>query len=101
MIDNTDFKDRIIEVEWNIAKHVKFEAEIQIIAIDKKGIISEITHLIANDKMGLSGINARTSKDRTVNINLLLEVDDINELNNLMNKLKNMQGIVDVYRVIN
>jgi GTP pyrophosphokinase len=101
MIENTDFKDRIIEVEWNIAKAVKFEAEIQIRAIDKKGIISEITHLIANDKMGLSGINARTSKDRTVNINLLLEVDDINELNSLMNKLKNMQGIEDVYRVIN
>jgi GTP diphosphokinase / guanosine-3',5'-bis(diphosphate) 3'-diphosphatase len=101
MIENTDFKDRIIEVQWNIAKPVKFEAEIQIRAIDKKGIISEITHLIANDKMGLSGINARTSKDRIVSINLLLEVDDINELNNLMKRLKNMQGIEDVYRVIN
>jgi len=100
-IENTDFKNRIIEVDWNIAKQVKFEAEIQIRAIDRKGIISELTHIIATDKMSLLGINARTSKDRMVSINLLLEVDDINELNNLMNKLKNIQGVRDVYRVIN
>ena len=101
MIENTDYKDRIIEVEWNIAKPVKFEAEIQMRTIDRKGIISEITHIIATDKMGLRGINARTSKERIVSINLLLEVDDINELNNLMKKLKNIPGVEDVYRVIN
>ncbi len=92
---------RLLEVEWHLEKKVSFEAEIQIRANDRRGIVTEITHIISTEKMGLNGINARTNKEKVVNMNLLLEVNSIEELSSVMNKLKNIAGVIDVFRVIN
>ncbi|SHH14060.1 RelA/SpoT family protein [Tepidibacter thalassicus] len=99
--NDPEILNRLIQVEWDSNKNVKFEAEISIKAHDRKGILSEITHVFAVEKTSLNGINARTNKEKIVNMNLLLEVDSISELNNLMNKLKSIPGVMDVYRVIN
>ena len=99
--DDKFLRNRLLKVSWNIQNNTKFEAEIQIRAIDRKGIISEITHIVAGEKIGLNGINARKGKEQSVNINLLLEVDDISELELIMKKLKGIQGIEQIYRVIN
>ncbi|WFD09255.1 RelA/SpoT family protein [Tepidibacter hydrothermalis] len=100
-VNNTETVNRSIEVEWDLNKKVRFEAEIQVKSHDRRGIITEITHVFTVDKIALNGINARTNKDKIVNMSLLLEVDSIKELNNLMKKVKNISGVIDVYRVIN
>ncbi|SHJ87470.1 RelA/SpoT family protein [Tepidibacter formicigenes] len=99
--NDPEILNRLLQVEWDVNKKGRFEAEINIKAHDRKGILSEITHVFAVEKTSLNGINARTNKEKIVNMNLLLEVDSINELNNLMNKLRSIPGVIDVYRVIN
>ncbi|MGL5346108.1 MAG: RelA/SpoT family protein [Peptostreptococcaceae bacterium] len=95
------FKNRLVDVAWSTASHGKFEAEIQIRTVDRRGIINDITHTVAVDKIGLNGINARKGKDHIVCVNLLVEVNDISELTLLMKKLKSIPGVEDIYRVIN
>lgn len=96
-----NLRNRIVEVSWAISTKGKFEAEVQIKCVDRKGIISEITHIVAVDKIGLNGINARKNKDGIVSVNLLVEVNDIEELNILMKKLKSIPGVEEIYRVVN
>ncbi|MEG1312110.1 MAG: bifunctional (p)ppGpp synthetase/guanosine-3',5'-bis(diphosphate) 3'-pyrophosphohydrolase [Romboutsia sp.] len=95
------FKNRLVEVDWANSEKTKFEAEIQIRASDRKGIINDITHMVAIDKVGLNGINARKGKDNIISVNLLVEVNDIDELNLLIKKIKSIPGTEDIYRVIN
>ena len=95
------FKNRLLEVEWCNSESSRFEAEIQIKGVDRKGIINDITHAVAVEKVGFNGINARKGKEGIINVNLLIEVDNIDELNLLMKKIKSIPGIEDVYRVIN
>lgn len=95
------FENRLVDVSWSNSKKTKFEAEIQIRAVDKKGIINDITHIVAIEKVSLNGINARISKNSTVSVNLLVEVNDIDELILLMKKIKSIPGVEDIYRVIN
>ncbi|MGL5315774.1 MAG: RelA/SpoT family protein [Peptostreptococcaceae bacterium] len=95
------FQNRLVDVAWSSSNHSKFEAEIQIRTSDRRGIINDITHIVAVDKVSLNGINARKGKDHLVNVNLLVEVNDINELTVLMKKLKSIPGVEDIYRVIN
>ena len=95
------FKKRLVDVEWDNPKKSKFEGEIKIIATDRKSMLSDITHMIAVQKLNINGINARKSKDGINNINLLIEVNDISELTNLMKKLKAIPGVEDVFRVRN
>ncbi|MGX4598525.1 RelA/SpoT family protein [Faecalimicrobium sp. JNUCC 81] len=95
------FKKRIVDVSWSNSEKGKFEAEIQIRATDRRGVINDITHIVAVDKVALNGINARKGKDGIISINLLVEVNDIGELNLLMKKIKSTPGVEDIYRVIN
>lgn len=100
-VNNTETVNRSIEVEWDLNKKATFEAEIQVKAHDRRGIITEITHVFTLDKIALNGINARTNKDKIVKMSLLLEVNSIKELNDLMKKVKRISGVIDVFRVIN
>ena len=95
------FKNRMVDVAWSNADNSKFEAEIQIKAADRRGVVNDITHVVVVEKISLNGINARKGKDNLVNINLLVEVNDINELTVLMKKLKSVPNVEDIYRVVN
>lgn len=100
-LDNEIFQKRLVDVEWDNPKKSKFEGEIKIIATDRKSMLSDVTHMIAVQKLNINGINARKSKDGITQINLLIEVNDISELINLMKKLKAIPGVDDVFRVRN
>lgn len=100
-MDNELFSKRLIDVEWNNPKKSKFEGEIRILANDRKGILNDLTHMIAVQKININGINARKSKDGMTHINLLIEVNDISELTDLMKKLRSIPGVEDVFRVRN
>ena len=95
------FKNRMVDVAWSKANNSKFEAEIQIKAADRRGVVNDITHVVVVEKISLNGINARKGRDNLVNINLLVEVNDINELSVLMKKLKSVPNVEDIYRVVN
>lgn len=95
------FKNRLVDVAWSNLESSKFEAEIQIKSADRRGIINDITHIVAIEKVSLNGISARKGKDGVVSVNLLVEVNNIDELNTLMKKIKSIPGVENIYRVIN
>ena len=70
-LENEYFKNRIVNVSWETSKVASFEAEIQIVTEDRRGIINDITHTVAVEKISLNGINARKSKERKFRLNLL------------------------------
>ena len=95
------FRKRLIEVCWDNPKKSKFEGEIGIRTTDRNGMLNDITHMIAVQKLNINGINARRTKEGTNHINLLIEVNDISELMNLMKKIKSIPGVNEVFRVRN
>ena len=95
------FRQRLVDVSWTNSESSKFEAEIQIKTIDRRGIINDITHIVVIEKVSLNGISARKGKDSVVSVNLLVEVNNIETLNTLMKKIKSIPGIENIYRVKN
>ena len=90
---------RMIKVSWIEDINSKLEAELQIKANDRRGIINEVTHVISNEKVGLVGIYARKGTDIGVTIDLSVEVVGMEELNSLIRKMKNIPGVEEAYRV--
>ena len=101
--DDEFFKKRMIKVSWAQAEETSgtFEAEVQIKVIDRRGILNEITHIVANEKLSLNGINARKGKDGGVTMNMLIEVDGTDQLDTIMKKIKNIPGVEKIYRMTN
>lgn len=100
LYENTEATERFIEVEWDVSKPISFQAEIQIKAADRKGLLSELTIILSEAKVTVNALNARTNKERIAVLNLVLEVSSIDDLNKLMEKLKTVKGVLDVFRVI-
>ena len=76
----SDDTERFIEVEWDFDKKVSYQAEIQIKATDRAGLLADITQRITDANLAVISLNARTSRNKVVFINLLLEIKDIEEL---------------------
>lgn len=92
---------KMINVSWIDDNDSRFEAEIQVKANDRRGILNEITHVISNEKVGLAGIYARKGSEIGITIDLTLEVNGIEQLKQVMRKLINIPGVEDTYRVHN
>ncbi|HHW70582.1 MAG TPA: bifunctional (p)ppGpp synthetase/guanosine-3',5'-bis(diphosphate) 3'-pyrophosphohydrolase [Clostridiales bacterium] len=90
---------RLIEVEWVEADKASYFAEIQIIADDRHSLLADISVAIAEMDLNVTAINARTTKNKQVVINLVLEIGNRKQLDRVMKQFKKIDGIIDIYRV--
>lgn len=98
--ENTDeMKSRFIEVSWRVDEQATFTTEIQVIAPDRKGLLSEVTSLITAINLVVTGVSAKLLKSGVAVINLSIEISDIKKLNSLMSKLKQLEDVIEVKRV--
>ncbi|MTI70961.1 MAG: bifunctional (p)ppGpp synthetase/guanosine-3',5'-bis(diphosphate) 3'-pyrophosphohydrolase [Firmicutes bacterium] len=91
---------RLMDVEWDDGKRVSYQAEIQIKAIDRPGLLTQVTQLLTDANLLVTSLNARTSKEKLALINMTLEIKNVGQLKDLMKKIKSIDGVIDVYRVI-
>jgi GTP pyrophosphokinase len=94
-----DSNNRIIEVSWQTGEDTTYHSDIQVIAHDRRGLLSDITNLLAESSMAVRGLNAKVSNDKIATITLSVEIEHIDQLSKLLNKIKNLKEIIDVKRV--
>lgn len=98
-VKNSKENDRFLEVEWDVEKKASYSAEIQIRAIDRFGLLAEIALRMNEEGLSVISLNARTNRDRVVLVNMVLEIHDIDQLEGVINKIKKIRNVIDVYRV--
>ncbi len=92
-------KERLLEVEWADDMEKKsFVATIEAHAHDRKGLLTDITMVIAESNLSITSLNTRT-KDDEVYITISLTIKDKEQLKELMKNIKKLRAVVDVYRV--
>lgn len=92
-------KERLIEAKWDLDVNSTFTAGIKITADNKSGLLNSVSFTTMKQNISITGANVRTDKDQsTANILLIVEVHSLDELDALMNKLKNIEGVIDVCR---
>ena len=92
-------EERIIEVEWfDQTEKAEYNVDIQILANDRTGLLSDVVREITNQKINIMGVNTRTSKDRIATIDATLEVQDIGQLNQVLKQIRKVDSVYDVTR---
>jgi guanosine-3',5'-bis(diphosphate) 3'-pyrophosphohydrolase len=91
--------NRLIEVSWVGEHKASYNAEIQIVARDRQAILADLTNAIADLKINVTAINARTAKNKLAVINMSMDIHDTKQLEKVMKSLRRLPDIVDVYRV--
>lgn len=92
--------ERLIDVAWR-SEHSggAFEATLQLEALDRAGLLFELTRVITDQKLSVVAMNSQASDDHIATVRFTFAVSDTKQLGSLMNTLRNTEGVFDVYRV--
>ena len=91
-------KARFIEVEWEHDIHESYEADITIIAEDRKGMFADISKICDNADTDITAVNAKADPDGNAEISLTIVISNIGQIGKLMLAMKSIEGVYEVYR---
>ena len=93
---------RIVPAEWNNTKNKAggelFTSEINLYVRNRSGVLLDISKILTENEIDVTSMNARTSKQGIGTINIAFNVRDIDTLNFIINKLRNIEGVLDIER---
>lgn len=93
-----DEKRRFIDVQWDTRKNTSYDADITVVADDRKGLFSDLSKACELMDVHIAGVNAKSSKDDTITIILTLSIADTAQMEKLLRTLKSIPGVSSVYR---
>jgi GTP pyrophosphokinase len=93
-----DEKERLIPVEWGDEDEV-YPVVIRVDAWDRVGLIRDITTLVAEEKINITGLNFVNRDDNTISLFFTLGTRGLAQLSRLLVKIDGIRGVLSVARV--
>ena len=94
-------RTRLIEAEWQQTDNrvsEKYMAELQIYANNRTGLLVDLSKIFTERKIDMKNINCRTSKQDKATISVSFEVGSKDELASLVEKIRQVESVLDVER---
>lgn len=94
-------RSRLIEAEWQSPESATSEtymAEIQIYANNRTGLLVDLSKIFTERKIDVRGMSSRTSKQEKATISMSFNVKCKEELNTLIEKIRQVDSVLDVER---
>jgi GTP pyrophosphokinase len=94
-----DQRQRLIEVEWGTPSDEGYLVDISIEAYDRAGLLRDITALLADERINLTGVNTATdAHDGIARMNMTLEIVDIRQLSRVLSRIGQLPNVVEARR---
>ncbi|RLK49171.1 RelA/SpoT family protein [Microbacterium telephonicum] len=91
--------DRMIEVTWAPTTKSVFLVHIQVEALDRSGLLSDITRVLSEHHVNILSASVQTTNDRLALSRYVFEMGDIVHLDRVLNAVRRIDAVYDVYRV--
>jgi len=87
-------KARLIDVQWGSGA-VSAPAEIEVRAVDRKGLLKDVTQVLANEHINIVRTHTNTDRDdRSVTMEIAVEVFDMGQLSVALDKLGQVNSVI-------
>jgi len=93
--------DRMMDVSWAENSKSLFLVQIQIEALDRGGLLSDVTRVLSEHHVNILSASVSTRADRVALSRFVFELGDAQVLEHLLNAVKRIDNVYDVYRVSN
>lgn len=90
--------ERVLEVEWGKAENQAFPVALIINAWDRKGLLQEVMNVMGEQRANILAIHGSGLKDGSAQVNLTVEVNNLQHLNRISEKLKSIKSVLEVSR---
>lgn len=92
-------RERLIQVDWGVARRQTYPVKIEVSAYDRGGLLRDIAAVVADEKASMSAVNARTDKrDNTAIFTATLEIEDIAQLSRILTRIYRLPNVLEVHR---
>ena len=94
-------RTRLIEAEWqqtDTRVSEKYMAELQIYANNRTGLLVDLSKIFTERKIDMKNINCRTNKQDKATISVSFEIGSKEELASLVEKIRQVESVLDVER---
>ncbi len=91
--------ERIIEVEWAPTQSSVFLVAIQVEALDRSRLLSDVTRVLSDQHVNILSAAVQTSRDRVATSRFTFEMGDPKHLGHVLKAVRGVEGVYDVYRV--
>ncbi|MBI3186771.1 MAG: GTP diphosphokinase [Gammaproteobacteria bacterium] len=94
-----DKRERLIEVEWGDSLTKSYEVSLRVEAIDRQGLLRDVSKVLADEKVDVIGVNTLSNKaEQTADMTITIEIGDLQQLGRIMDKIGMLPNIVKVSR---
>lgn len=92
---------RLIDAEWEkeaVKDGETYLAEIKIYANNRTGILSDLSKITTERSIDVTGMNVRINKQGVATISMAFDIKSVEELNRLIDKMRQVESIIDIER---
>ncbi len=91
--------ERMVDVEWASTKGAVFLVHIQIEALDRPGLLSDVTRVLSEHHVNILSASVHTSDNRLAISRFVFEMGDVTHLERVLSSVRRIDAVYDVYRV--
>jgi guanosine-3',5'-bis(diphosphate) 3'-pyrophosphohydrolase len=92
--------ERLIEVEWEVADQQTYPITIRMDALDRPGLLNEITNVVAEQKINIVAASVVTNPDGSASITATLKVTSLQQLAKVVSRIERIRDITSVEREV-
>jgi GTP pyrophosphokinase len=89
--------ERLIEADWGAARDELFPVDIVIEAMDRQGLLRDISEIFSREKINVTAVNTMT-RNMQARMSFTLEVDSIEQLKRALALVKDVRGVLSAQR---
>ena len=94
---------RLIDAEWQTgegdgAEEGKYMAEIRIFANNRNGLLADISKALTERNIDILSMNTKTNKQGLATLQTAFEISGREELNRIIDKIRNIESVIDIER---
>jgi GTP pyrophosphokinase len=93
-------RERLIEVEWDHRSSAVFVATIEVVAIDRSRLLTDVTKVVSEHHLNIVSANTQTDPDRISRMRFDVELADPGHLESVLNLIRHLDAVYDVYRIL-
>jgi GTP pyrophosphokinase len=99
-MEGEDLK-RLIEVDWGAPTEAVYTVELYVEAYDRSGLLRDITSLLANEKINLTGVHTQTDqREGIAHMSLTMEIANIAQLSRVLTQIGQLPNVVEARRKV-
>ncbi len=92
--------DRLIEVEWDADFAGRFSTTISVHALDRPGLLRDVTDVLAEHRLSIISAKAETGDDFIARMDFEFELADLSQLDSVLSRVLSLEAVFDAYRVV-